>query len=297
MMNASIISAVLRYLKARPTFESIGIGPYRQLLENSAKAFKPHRSIQFKPVHDETLEAVWVIPPASSEDHVIFYVHGGGFIAGSINSHKEMASRIAMASRSKLLLFNYRLAPEHPFPQGLNDVKHAYEWLCRQTDTIKSVSIVGDSAGGGLALSLSALILEEKMHPPSCLVLISPWIDLTCKNTSHETRRFKDPMLSQTSLKKTARLYTDKDLSDPLISPINNAFEGICPLLIQVGDNEVLLDDSRILARHLNQIKAPVTLEIWDNMFHVWHYFARYLSDGRKAIQRIGEFIRIHQTC
>ena len=296
MKNSSIISAVLRYLKARPNFESIGIGPYRQLLENSANVFKPHPSVQIEPVHDKTMEAMWFIPPEAPEDRVIFYVHGGGFIAGSINSHKDLASRIAMAAQSKLLLFNYRLAPEHPFPHGLNDVRHAYDWLCSQTDTIRSISMVGDSAGGGLALSLSAIILEKKIQLPSCLVLISPWIDLTCENPSHETKKTKDPMLNQTILKKTARLYTDKDLSDPLISPINNNLQGICPVLVQVGENEVLLDDSRKLAQKLNQIDASVTLEIWDNMFHVWHYFARYLSDGRHAIGRIGDFIRKHQT-
>nr|NJM02565.1 alpha/beta hydrolase [Desulfobacula sp.] len=127
---------------------------------------------------------------------------------------------------------------------------------------------------------------------PACSVLISPWINLDCKSLAHAENTDKDPMLSLDILKQTAALYTDKDLSHPLISPVNNDFTGISPVLIQTGENEILLDDSKRLAQKLKAAGAMVDLEIWEDMFHVWHYFANYLSEGREAIQKIGTFVR-----
>ncbi|MBW2655544.1 MAG: alpha/beta hydrolase fold domain-containing protein, partial [Deltaproteobacteria bacterium] len=158
--------------------------------------------------------------------------------------------------------------------------------------TTHTISLVADSAGAGLALSLLSGLLTDGHPLPACSVLISPWIDLECKNNSHIENQEKDPMLSQRILKKTARFYTDKDLSDPLISPVNNDFSGITPVLIQAGEREVLVDDSKILSKKLTEAGATVQLEIWDDLFHVWHYFARYLSEGRQAIQHIGKFIK-----
>ena len=154
------------------------------------------------------------------------------------------------------------------------------------------ISIAGDSAGAGLGLSLLSGLLTDGQPLPECAVLISPWIDLECKNSSHVKNREKDPMLNQSLLGESARLYTDKALSDPLISPINAEFTGICPVLIQTGEHEILSDDSKILAQKLKQAGATVQLEIWEDMFHVWHYFAKYLSEGRQAIDRIGQFIQ-----
>ena len=293
-MNSRIISSIFRYLKTRPTFESVGIEPYRQLLEKGAAAFKPDASVKMKPFQINHIPAQWIIPPNADEKRTILYIHGGGYIAGSINSHKDLASRIALAAQGKILIFNYSLAPEKPFPAGLNDCKTIYQWLLSQTGPDDRICLGGDSAGGGLALALLAVILEEKMPLPHCSVLISPWIDLECNRSSHVENALKDPMLSPDVLKKTARLYTDKPLTHPLISPIHNTFEGITPVLIQAGENEVLLDDTKYLAQKLRAAEATVELEIWKDMFHVWHYFAKYLSEGQKAIKVIGKFIRQH---
>jgi len=291
-MTSQILSAIFRHLKSRPTFESVGIKPYRNLLEKSALIFKPNKFIKVEPVYINTIEAQWLSPLHHDTNRIILYIHGGGFIAGSMNSHKDLASRIAIASDAKVLIFNYRLAPEHPFPEGLTDVREAYQWVTDNFQTTHTISLVADSAGAGLALSLLSMLLTDKHPLPACSVLISPWIDLECKNNSHIKNQEKDPMLSQRILKKTARLYTDKDLSDPLISPVNNDFSGITPVLIQAGEREVLVDDSKLLSKKLTEAGATVQLEIWDDLFHVWHYFARYLSEGRQAIQHIGKFIK-----
>lgn len=291
-MTSRILSAIFRHLKSRPTFESVGIEPYRKLLEKSAIAFKPDKSIKAEPFRINAIEAQWLLPLHHHEKRVVLYIHGGGYIAGSINSHKDLASRIAIASDAKVLIFNYRLAPEHPFPEGLTDVKAVYQWVTDNFQDSHKISLVADSAGAGLTLALLSGLLTDGLPLPICSVLISPWIDLECKNTSHIENQEKDPMLSQSILKKTARLYTDKDLSDPLISPVNNNFTGISPVLIQAGEHEVLVDDSKILSKKLMDAGAAVQLEIWEDMFHVWHYFARYLSEGRQAIQHIGNFIK-----
>ena len=290
--TSRILSAIFRQLKSRPNFESVGIEPYRQLLEKSALVFKPHNAIKVEPFCIKTIEAQWLNPLQQNKNRILLYVHGGGYIAGSIKSHQDLASRIAIASEAKALIFNYRLAPEHPFPEGLTDVKTVYQWLTSKYGDTHKISLVGDSAGAGLTLALLAGLLNDGHPLPTCAALISPWIDLECKNKAHLENHEKDPMLTQTVLKKTARLYTDKDLSNPMISPINNNFSGLSPVLIQAGEHEVLINDSKILAQKLKEAGTTVQLEIWEEMFHVWHYFAKYLSEGRKAIHHIGNFIK-----
>ncbi|NOX34855.1 MAG: alpha/beta hydrolase [Deltaproteobacteria bacterium] len=290
--TSHILESILKHLRSRPGFDSVGIGQYRKLLEKSAFAFKPYKSIKVEPFCIKGIEAQWLLPLHHNEKRIIMYIHGGGYIAGSINSHKDLASRIAKASNAKVLIFNYGLAPEHPFPEGLTDVKTMYQWLFdNYYDTCK-ISLAADSAGAGLGLSLLSWVLLEKRFLPVCSVLMSPWIDLECKNESHINNSGKDPMLSRETLKKAARLYTDQDLSLPMISPVNSNFKGITPVLIQVGGHEVLMDDSKTLAQKLKKTGAIVELEIWEEMFHVWQYFARYLSEGRLAIEHIGSFIK-----
>ncbi len=294
--TSHILATLFRYLKSHPTIEQVGVQPYRTLLEKSALAFKPDTSIKMQPIMINAIEAQWLIPENHSAPRAILYVHGGGFIAGSIHSHRDLASRIAKACDARLLIFNYRLAPEHPFPEGLTDVRNVYEWLIHQYGGSHDIILVGDSAGAGLALSLLSGLLQDRSPLPFCSVLISPWLDLECKNSSHFENKDKDPMLQTDILKKTAALYTDKNLSHPLISPINNDFSGMTPILIQTGENEILLDDSNRLAQKLKAAGAIVELDIWEGMFHVWHYFAKYLSEGREAIQKIGVFVRQHTS-
>jgi acetyl esterase/lipase len=291
--TSHILAALFRHLKSHPTIDQVGVQPYRTLLEKSASAFRPDRSVQTEPFIINSMEARWLIPETRGDRRVILYVHGGGFIAGSIHSHQDLASRIAKACNAKALIFNYRLAPEHPFPEGLTDVGTAYEWLTREYGNTHDIVLVGDSAGAGLALSLLSTLLSDRRPLPVCSVLISPWINLDCKYLSHAGND-KDPMLDRDILKQTAALYTDKPLSHPLISPIHNDFTGITPVLIQTGENEILLDDSRLLAQKLKAAGAVADLEIWEDMFHVWHYFAKYLSEARQAIQEIGSFVRRH---
>jgi monoterpene epsilon-lactone hydrolase len=293
--NPRILSAIFRHLKSRPSITSVGILEYRNSLEKSAQAFKPDPVVQFNSFSIGHIQAAWLTPEGYDPSRIILYVHGGGYIAGSILSHRDLASRIARAARAKVLIFNYRLAPEHPFPAGLDDLQTVYEWLSSAIiPPTTHISLVGDSAGAGLCLAFLTSLLNKNKPLPACAVFISPWVDLSCKNQSFKANQDKDPMLNQKQLLETARLYTDKSLCHPLVSPIHNTFKGLPPMLIQAGENEVLLDDSNILAQKIKDSKGNVTLEIWDEMFHVWHYFAKYLSQGKAAIEGIGRFIKQH---
>ncbi len=298
LIKSHIFSSVfrqLRELRDHPSLDFIDIKNYRQLLEKNALTFKSDKSVKTESVYIKDIEAQWIKPQYHNKKQIVMYVHGGGFIAGSIKSHRHLASSIAIASNAKVLTFNYRLAPEYPFPAGLEDVKTIYQWLISSYTDEYRISIVADSAGAGLALSLLSVMLSKTISLPVCAVLISPWIDLECKNRSFVENRQRDPLLTRNILKKIIRLYTDhEDLSNPLISPINNDFSGICPLLIQTGENEILADDSKKLAQKLKSAGAEVQLDIWRNMFHVWHYFAEHLSEGREAINEIGNFIQKH---
>ena len=224
-----ILSAIFRQLQSRPSLENVGIKEYRNSLEKSARAFKPDPAIQFTTFRIGHIPAAWLIPGGCEDSRIILYVHGGGYIAGSIQTHKDLASRIAKAARAKLLIFEYRLAPEHPFPSGLNDLQTVYDWLLLCLPPTTHISLAGDSAGAGLCLAFLTTCLNRDIQLPACAVFMSPWVDLSCKNQSFKTNHGKDPMLNETLLLNTARLYTDKNLCHPLISPIHNTFIGLPP--------------------------------------------------------------------
>jgi len=294
-MKSKILAAVLKQLRVAPDFTREGIEKYREFLDTSARAFKIDRTAGFKPVHLNGVPGAWILPANASERNVVLYLHGGGFIAGSIASHRDLATRIANASGSKTVIIDYRLAPEHPFPGGLEDAVQAYTWLLNHGFSASRMAIAGDSAGGGLALSLLLTIKDRGLPMPGSAALISPWTDLECKNRSHTTNQKTDPMLNQHMLFSTAQLYTgEKNWDHPLVSPANGDFQGMCPLLVQVGSREVLQDDAVLLVKKAKAAGVPAELEIWDGMFHVWHYFSRYLTQGREAVEKIGSFIKAH---
>lgn len=283
-MNSRVLSSILRHLKSMPSFDQIGIKRYRTLLEVSARAFKLDKNITFQPVKINKINAEKIIPQDLSSNKTILFLHGGGFIAGSINSHRDLASRIAKASNAQVLIINYRLAPEHPYPAGLEDALTSYKWLLNNDLLPSKIVLAGDSAGGGLALALLTKLKEMGLPLPGAAVFFSPWVDLENKNKSIEKNEDIDPMLDKRMLEKTAKLYSNnQDLTNSFISPINNDLTGLCPILIHVGKNEVLLDDSLLLAQKAQKAGVVTTIEVWDNMFHVFQYFARYLPKIGRA--------------
>lgn len=231
-----------------------------------------------------------LLPEGASDDHAILWCHGGGFAMGSSRSHKGMASQVAGIAKLTAVVPDYRLAPEHKHPAALEDCIAAYLNLIKEGVTPERIILAGDSAGGGLAVA-AALKLKEQGGPmPAGLMLLSPWVDLANRGWSHTAKAQRDPFLTSNALAVRARDY----LGGASLSILDADMRGLPPTFIQTGEAEVLLSDSTLLAERLGAAGAPVTLEIWPDMFHIFQ--ARYpmLTQARQAIERLGQWAAAH---
>lgn len=230
-------------------------------------------------------------PPEADADRALLFLHGGGYVYGSLQSHAGMAAEIARAARCTSLAMEYRLAPEHPFPAALEDACAAWEWLLRKYKP-EQLGLIGDSAGGGLVMS-TLLTLKDKQRPlPGAVVCISPWVDLESKGESWTTRQKLDPMLDRPLVDLLSGLYLNgKDKAMPVVSSVNADLRGLPPMLIQVGEREVLFSEAELLAKNAKAAGVDVTFEEWKEMVHVWHLYYTMLGAGRDAIARVGAFV------
>jgi acetyl esterase/lipase/acyl-coenzyme A synthetase/AMP-(fatty) acid ligase len=237
----------------------------------------------------------WVVVQSSPAQTVVVYFHGGGYSLGSSRSHRHLAASIGRAANAAVLSVDYRRAPEFAFPAAVEDAAAAARWLIERGDA--PVVLAGDSAGGGLVVA-AMLALRDGGHPlPTAGVCLSPWVDLTCTAAAHKALAERDPLLSSSELKQMARSYLrDADPRHPLASPVFAKLAGLPPLLIQVGTEEILLDDARSLASAARREEVEVTLQEWPEMVHVWHWYCPILDEGRQAIASIGAFIGRHAT-
>ena len=233
---------------------------------------------------------------AASEPHVLFYIHGGGFTAGSAVAYRGLSSRLSAASGCRVLAVDYRWAPEEPFPAALDDCVAAYRWLIGKVGVRpRDVVLVGDSAGGNIVVAMLLALRDAGDPLPAAGVCLSPIFDLALTGDSVNTRAARDPMILHSSLQKCSTAYRgNADPRNPLMSPLYGELSRLPPLLLQCGSEEMLRDDSARLADKAKAAGVDVTFEEWDEMVHVWHLFADRLSDGRKALARVGEFVRGH---
>lgn len=237
--------------------------------------------------------ATWISAPNSSADRVVLYLHGGGYVIGSVNTHRDMMARIARVSGFRVLGLDYRLAPEHPFPAAVDDALAAYRWLLAQGVQASKIAIAGDSAGGGLTAATLVAIRDAKLAMPGAGVLLSPWVDMEGIGESMTSKASVDPVVQKDGLVGMASAYLGgKDPRSPLAAPLYADLKGLPPLLIQVGEAETLYDDSTRLAARAKAAGVKVTLEPWPEMIHVWHMFAAFLPEGQQAIDGIGKYLR-----
>jgi len=270
--------------------------PLEQMRKNMEKiAFKAADDIQAENVTVAGRAAEWVRAPGSQTGRAILYLHGGGYVMGSANTHRSMVGEISRAAQAAALLVDYRLAPEFPFPAAVEDGVAAYRWLLDQGFAPKNLAIAGDSAGGGLAVATLVSARDQGLPMPAAAVPISPWSDLTCTNESYKTRAEADPMVGSGSIGNMANRYLQgKDAKNPYASPNFASLKSLPPMLIHVGRDEVLLDDSIKLDQKAKADGVNSTLEIWEDMIHVWHAFHPMLPEGKQAIERVGAFLRKH---
>jgi acetyl esterase/lipase len=243
------------------------------------------------------LPAAWISPSDAESSKVILHFHGGGYVTGGIESHLMMCIPMAQALRMKILLFDYRLAPENPFPAALKDGLKMYRWLLEQGYQANNLILSGDSAGGGLALATTLSLRDSNEPLPSAVICISPWIDLAHAGESHATNSKADVVLTTDVLTEWASVYTDESkLRNPLVSPLYADFHGFPPLFIQADSSEILLDDAKRLADKARAYVVDVTLKIWDGMWHAWHALGDLIPESKKAFEEIGQFLNAHKS-
>lgn len=250
--------------------------------------------VSYQPVGVGGVSAEWVLPPNAPDDRVVLYLHGGCYATGSVDTHRDLITRLASAASSRLLGLNYRLAPAHPFPAALDDTVTAYRWLLESGIGASKIAFVGDSAGAGLALAATLKLRDDATPLPSALACISPWVDLAVTGPSMTTNAGNDPIVSRPMLLGWAKLYLgDHDPRTPFASPLYADLLGLPPLLIQVGSAEVLLDDATRLAERASAAGVTSRLEVWPDMIHVWHTFPA-IPEAREAITGIATFLKTH---
>ena len=289
-MSENEIAALRALLASRPRPTSVA--ERRERLDALGSAYRTAEDIRLEPVNAEGVPAEWSVAPGADGSRVLLYLHGGGFSTGSIVSHRAMVTEAGRAAQARTLAIDYRRTPEHPFPAALDDALHAYRWLLAQGVQPGRIAIGGDSAGGGLTLSVMVCLRDGGLPLPACGWCISPWVDMEGQGESYATKASIDPMISKDYVLELAGWYLGGTAPrTPLAAPLYADLKGLPPLLIQVGSAETLLDDSIRIAARAGAADVRVTLEVWPHMIHAWPLFYQQLTDGRRAIAAAGSFI------
>ncbi len=254
--------------------------------------FRPPRSVMFELDTVAGLPAEWCTPAELRyPDHVLYYLHGGGYASLAPNTHRGLIGKLSQMLGMRVLAIDYRLAPEHPYPAALDDSMAAYRWLIDEAGfDPKRIIISGDSAGGGLSLSTLLKIRELGLPQPLTAFLMSPWADLTISGDSAQTDH--DPLLPLDAVREWATWYAgDTPANNPYISPVFADLNDLPPMLVHVGNAEILLDDSIRLAANAEKSNTALTLDVWDGMFHVWHMGWAVVPEARQALIKGVEYL------
>ena len=239
-------------------------------------------------------DAELISPKGSATQRYVLYLHGGGFALGSLDTHRDLVTAFARHSDARVLAIDYRLAPDYPWPAGLDDSYAAYQWLIDQGVTPDRIALCGDSAGGGLAVSLLQKLSQKKLSQPAACVLLSPWVDLSCSSESMDLNAATDPILNRVQMHAFAELYANKmPLASPEISPLFGDLYGLAPLHIQVSSQELLRDDARRLVQAIQKQggRAEIIETPW--MPHVWQLLYRYLPQAAASVRQASRFIKL----
>lgn len=292
-MPSPELAPILAALRARGSSrDGLSVEEKRAGYERLARLFPVAPEVQVEPVEVAGVAGEWITAGGGAAERTVLYLHGGAYVIGSCVSHRDLASRVGRAAGARVLSLAYRLAPEHPFPAAVEDAVAAYRGLLAAGTDPRRLALAGDSAGGGLALAVMLAAREAGDPLPAAAVCLSPWVDLEGLGESMIRRADQDPLIQRDELLRMARLYlAGASPRHPLAAPLHADLAGLPPLLIQVGEAETLLDDSRRLADKARAAGVDARLEVWPGMFHGWQLFARLLPEGRQAIDAIGAFL------
>ncbi len=257
-------------------------------------AFLPSaEGVAVTPVDAGSVRAEWIAVPGGAAGATIVYLHGGGYCIGGLDTHRPMLTHLARAADARVLAVDYRLAPEHPYPAALDDAVDAYRWVLAGGVSPARTVIAGDSAGGGLTVATLVALRDGGVPLPALGVCLSPWADLTQSGSTISSRKDVDPMVRADDLDRWANFYRgDFEAGRPSISPIFADLHGLPPLHVEVGTDEVLLDDARRLVDRARSHDVRVTLVEAEDMVHVWHFFAGAVPEADEGIERVGATVR-----
>jgi acetyl esterase/lipase len=243
-------------------------------------------------VRENGVSGIW-LRPRQALPGAMLYLHGGGFVSCSPDTHRPITGALARLSRRAVFSADYRLAPEHPFPAALDDAFDAYRWMLDR-ERPGALALAGDSAGGGLVLSLLLRAREESLPMPACAVLLSPWADLTGDGV-HERRNARHcPMFHPENITQFASAYlAGHSARDPLVSPILADLSGLPPVLIQAGSSELLLDDARQVHEGIQHTDGFSRLDVFDRVSHGWHMLDGIVPEARTALAQAAQFVSV----
>ncbi len=287
-MNQSMMTLIK---KVHGLIENVDIEKHRHSQDQVGTLLGNVKDVLIRNVQIQDMEAEWVsVERAHMKKYIILYCHGGGYSTGSRLYARTLTTKLATSTSMDVLCFDYRLAPENPYPSALEDALKAWDYLMLLGYGARDVIVAGDSAGGNMAMTLVLKLKEMGRILPRGLVLMSPWTDLTSSGKTHQTRAEVDPVLDADYLEKMIQNYAqDEDLSNPFISPLFGDLTGFPPVYIQVGDNEVLLSDATMLHKKLVSLNVSAKLDIFKGMWHVFQMSP--LKTAYDAMEKNAEFI------
>lgn len=286
-----IRSITSRYIRGMDLHKA-EVNLVRRRMDVIARLARPARRVDIEETRVCDLKAEWLRPEGARAGKVLLYLHGGAYVLGSCKSHRHLVSHIARAGKINALLPEYRLAPEHPFPAGLDDCVAVYRALLADGIAPQDIIVGGDSAGGGLTVALMLALRHAGDPLPRAGLLLSPFLDMTASGESAESRLGQDPWFDPADIDILINYYCgDSEVRNPLVSPVFANVAGLPPFFIQVGDDEILLSDATRFADKMRDSGNKVAIEIWPEMWHVWQLFVGKMPEARQAIAKIGEFI------
>ena len=273
--------------------EDLTLAERRARLERLSSKMPLPREAKFEGVNADGVPAEWISMGDVRQDRIVLYFHGSGFIMGSVKTHRALTAHISNAAEARILSVDYRLAPEHPFPAAVEDGITAYRWLLKNGFSPDGIAVAGDSAGGALSVATMFALKDSEEKLPAACVCMSPVFDCALTGESMETRAAVDPMLQRDDLAFMFENYLGSaDPKTPAASPLYGDLTGLPPMLIQAGNDEVLLDDSRRFAERARQMGVSIELDVWDEMPHVWQMAAGFVPEAQKAVKDIGSFLK-----
>lgn len=291
----NIVTMLRNLISARPADQEVNVDEMRSGYDILGAMTPQATGAVVEAVDANGVPCEWITTPGVDTGRTVVYVHGGGYVIGSLASHRSMLTHLSAAANARVLAVEYRLSPEHPHPAALDDAVTAYNWAIQNGATPERTVIGGDSAGGGLTIATLVALREGGYPLPAAGVCLSPWLDMEASSESMKDRAELDPMVKESDLLKWAGHYLNGlSPTTPLANPLHAELKGLPPLLIHVGSHEVLLDDSKRLAQLARDAGVDVTLEVADEMIHVWHFFAGAVPEADASIAEVGLFIRNH---